>query len=92
MFQAIITEQKTEAFDALKGKVEFDKSYRGDNAVFATMTKVEKIVTGYASNLLDEDERTVNADIHKFVGEVEKILEKPIFGRYFFFILDYSIN
>lgn len=51
-----MTEKKTEAIDALKGKVEFAKTHQTHDAIYTTMNKVEDIITGY-TDLWQEDVR-----------------------------------
>lgn len=83
-FQATLIEQKTEAIDALKGKIEFVKTYHTHETINNTVNKVEDILMGYTNSfadVVDLDEKVVKTDINKAVGDIEKLLNKPGFGK-----------
>lgn len=53
------------------------------------MNKVEDILMGYTNafaDVVDLDEKVVKTDINKAVGDIEKILNKPGFGKCFNFM------
>lgn len=84
VMQASITEQKTEAIDALKGKLEFVKTYQSHETINNTMNKVEDILMGYTSMFADAgntEEKAARLELNKQIGEIEKIVNKPVFDK-----------
>ncbi|XP_053377909.1 uncharacterized protein LOC123528709 [Mercenaria mercenaria] len=85
VMQASITEQKTEAIDALKGKVEFVKTYQSHATINNTINKVEDILIGYTNafaDIVDADEKAVKMEITKGIADIEKVLSKPAFDAF----------
>jgi hypothetical protein len=86
-FQASLTEQKTEAVDALKGKVEFVKIHQSHAIVNNTINNVEDILNSYTrafADIADVDDKAVKIEITKGISDIEKILSKPAFGYLIF--------
>ena len=83
-FQASLTEQKTEAVDALKGKVEFVKNHQSHAIVNNTINNVEDILNSYTrafADVADAEDKAVRMEIAKATADIEKILSKPAFGK-----------
>ncbi|WAR24976.1 TRI56-like protein [Mya arenaria] len=83
--QATITEQKTEAVDALKGKLVFDKTHQDHDVINNTMTKVEDILTRYVDvfyDVTDAEEKAMKSEINKGILDIEKILARPAFDAF----------
>lgn len=85
LFKASLTEQKTEATDALKGKLEFVKRHQTHDVINSTMLKVDDILSRYVDmfpEVADSQARATHVEIIKGLSEVEKILSRQAFGRF----------
>lgn len=78
-------EQKSEAIDALKGKLEFVKRHQSHDVIHSTMLKVEEILTRYVDlfpEKTDAEEKAAQLDVTKSIAEIDKLINKSVFGKW----------